>query len=59
MNINKTWTKEEVKLLRATYGNKPNTEVAQVLNRTVKSVKYKAGTLGLRKTKRYLRSIGR
>lgn len=53
------WTKEEVKALRKLFGNNSNAEVAQELDRTPKSVERKAAKLGLRKTKKYLRSIGR
>lgn len=53
------WTKDEVKTLRQLFGNNANVVVAAQLERTPKSVERKAAKLGLRKTKKYLRSMGR
>ena len=53
------WTVSDVRVLRKNFGNNSNTEVAQMLQRTPKSVERKAAKLGLTKTKKYLRSIGR
>ena len=53
------WTKDEVRQLRKVFGNNSNATVAGLLGRSVKAVEHKAARLGLRKTKTYLRSIGR
>jgi len=53
------WSRDEVQKLRQVFGNTSNTQVATVLNRTPKAVERKASKLGLSKTKRYLRTIGR
>lgn len=53
------WSREEVRTLRTIFRNSSNAEVATVLGRTPKAVERKASKLGLTKTKKYLRSIGR
>ena len=53
------WSKDEVKLLKKTFRSMSNREVAEQLGRSVASVSAKASALGLRKTKKYLKSIGR
>ena len=54
-----SWTKEEVRTLKAIFRNQSTTDVAVVLERTAKAVERKASKLNLTKTKKYLRSIGR
>ena len=54
-----SWTREEIRTLRSIFRNRSNTAVATVLDRTSKAVERKASKLGLTKTKKYLRSIGR
>ena len=53
------WSKDEVKTLKKLYPRQSTAEVAEELNRTVGSVQAKASSLGLTKTKKYLKSIGR
>lgn len=53
------WTKEEIRTLKALFRNSSNAEVAATIGRTPKAVERKAAKLGLTKTKKYLRSIGR
>ena len=53
------WTKEEVRALKKSFGNNSNFIVATQLQRTPKSVERKASKLGLTKTKRYLKTLGR
>jgi len=53
------WTREEIRTLRSIFRNRATTEVAQVLDRTPKAIERKASKLGLSKTKKYLRSLGR
>lgn len=53
------WTREEVRTLRNLFRNNSNVKVATALNRTPKAVERKASKLGLTKTKKYLRNLGR
>ena len=53
------WSKDEVKLLKQMFRSTSTAEVAKKLGRKVPSVQAKATKLGLKKTKKYLKSIGR
>jgi len=53
------WSKSEIRLLKKLFRNMSTADVARELDRTVSSVQTKATVLGLRKTKKYLKSIGR
>lgn len=53
------WSKDEVKLLKHMFRSTSTAEVARKLGRRVPSVQAKATKLGLKKTKKYLKSIGR
>ena len=53
------WTNGEVRTLRKIFGNTSNRSVATALDRSPKAVERKASKLGLTKTKKYLRSLGR
>lgn len=53
------WSDAEVKQLKRIFRNMSTAEVADELNRSVRSVQGKASILGLTKTKKYLKSIGR
>jgi len=53
------WTRDEVRTLKQLFRNNSNVIVAEKLERTPKSVERKAAKLGLKKTKKYLRSLGR
>ena len=57
--IGSDWTREDVRQLRKLFGNSSNVIVATALGRTSKAVERKASKLGLNKTKRYLRTLGR
>lgn len=57
--IGSDWTREDVRQLRKLFGNSSNVIVATALGRTPKAVERKASKLGLNKTKRYLRTLGR
>ena len=54
-----SWSKDEVKVLKRSFRNTSTREVAAELGRSVGNVQAKAAALGLRKTKKYLKSIGR
>jgi len=53
------WSKSEIKLLRKIYRNMITADVAKKLNRSVTSVQARDFLLGLRKTKKHLKSIGK
>lgn len=53
------WTQVEVKTLKAKFRNSSNAEVARTLQRSPKSIERKAARLNLKKTKKYLRELGR
>jgi hypothetical protein len=53
------WTKAEVSLLRKLFPTNPTSKIAKQLGRKTDAVKKKASRIGLRKSKRYLKSIGR
>ena len=53
------WSKNEIKVLKKMFCNTGTKKVAIKLNRKSKSVEAKASKLGLKKTKKYLKKIGR
>ena len=53
------WSEDEVKLLKKLFRSASTPAVAGKLRRSVPSVQSKAAALGLKKTKKYLKSIGR
>jgi len=53
------WSTDDVRQLKKLFPRFSNAEVAEELGRTVGSVTAKASALGLTKTKKYLKSIGR
>ena len=53
------WSRDETKLLKKIFRNRSTREVAEQLGRSIPSVSAKASALGPRKTKKYLKSIGR
>jgi hypothetical protein len=53
------WSKGEVALLRKLFPNNPTAKVAAKLGRSLDTVKKKASRMGLKKTKKYLKSLGR
>ena len=55
----KLWTKADVSLLKKLFPTNPTSKIAKQLRRQTDAVKKKASRMGLRKSKRYLKSIGR
>jgi len=53
------WTAREVNLLKKLYPHNPTSRIAGRFGRKIDTVKKKAARMGLRKAKRYLKSIGR
>ena len=55
----KLWTAGEVKLLKRLFPANPTSKIAAKLGRKTDAVKKKASRMRLRKSKKYLKSIGR
>lgn len=53
------WSKRELTLLKKEFPKRPCDEVAKMLGRTLYAVKRKAYILGIYKTKKYLKTLGR
>jgi len=53
------WSKADINLLRKLFGNNPTAEIAAKLGRPTEAVKKKASRMGLRKSKKYMKSLGR
>jgi len=53
------WTSDDIKLLKKLFGNNPTAMIAAELGRPMDAVKKKASRMGLRKSKRYMKSLGR
>ena len=53
------WSKSEVSLLRKLFPNNPTAKIAAKLGRPTDAVKKKASRMGLRKSKKYMKSLGR
>ncbi len=54
-----TWTKSEINLLKKEFPNNPTAKIAAQLGRPTDAVKKKASRMKLRKSKKYLKSLGR
>jgi hypothetical protein len=57
--IKGAWSAKDVALLKKLFGNNSTAVVAAELGRPVDAVKKKASRMRLRKSKRYLKSLGR
>ncbi|MGD8499528.1 MAG: hypothetical protein PVJ86_02710 [Phycisphaerales bacterium] len=53
------WSKSEVGLLKKLFPSNPTAKIAARLGRPTDAVKKKASRMGLRKSKRYMKSLGR
>ncbi len=53
------WSKRELALLKKLYGNNPTAKIASRFGRKSDAVKKKASRMGLRKTKKYMKTLGR
>jgi transcriptional regulator of aromatic amino acid metabolism len=53
------WSKSEVSLLKKLFPNNPTAKIAARLGRSSDTVKKKASRMGLKKSKKYLKSLGR
>ncbi len=53
------WTKNDLALLRKLFPGSPTADVAARLGRPTEAVKKKASRMELRKSKKYMKSLGR
>ncbi|MCH8120421.1 MAG: hypothetical protein IIC00_11920 [Planctomycetes bacterium] len=53
------WSKSELTLLKKLFPNNPTAQIAAKLGRSTDTVKKKASRMGLRKSKKYLKTLGR
>ena len=53
------WTKADLNLLKKLFLNRPTAEVSARLGRPNEAVKKKASRMGLKKSPRYMKSLGR
>ena len=53
------WTKANVNLLRKLFPTNSTASIAAKLGRPTEAVKKKASRMGLRKSKKYMKSLGR
>jgi hypothetical protein len=53
------WSKSDVNLLKKLFANNPTAKIAARLGRPTEAVKKKASRMGLRKSKKYMKSLGR
>jgi hypothetical protein len=54
-----SWTRDDMKQLKKLFPDRPTAEVAAELGRPTEAVKKKASRMGLKKSRRYMRSLGR
>jgi hypothetical protein len=54
-----SWTRDDVQHLKKLFPDRPTAEVAAELGRPTEAVKKKASRMGLKKSRRYMRSLGR
>jgi len=57
--VKKLWARSDIKLLKKLFSNTPTAQIAAKLGRATDAVKKKASRMKLRKSRRYLRSLGR
>ncbi len=57
--IKGVWTKSDLNLITRLFPNNPTAKIAAKLGRRTDAVKKKASRMGLRKSKRYMKSLGR
>jgi hypothetical protein len=54
-----SWTRGDVTQLKKLFSDRPTAQVAAELGRPTEAVKKKASRMGLRKSRRYMKSLGR
>ena len=54
-----SWSKDDLKQLKKLFPNHPTADVASNLGRPTEAVKKKASRMGLKKSRKYMKSLGR
>ena len=54
-----TWTKADIRDLKRLFPNNSTATVAELLGRPLEATKKKASRLGLRKSRKYMKTLGR
>ena len=54
-----SWTRDDVKQLKKLFPDRPTADVAAELGRPTEAVKKKASRMGLKKSRKYMKSLGR
>jgi len=54
-----TWSAKDLATLKKLFPNKPTAEIAKKVGRKIDAVKKKASRMGIKKSKRYLKTLGR
>ena len=57
--IKGAWSKSEMGVLKRLFANNPTAQIAAKLGRPTEAVKKKAYSMGLKKSKKYMKSLGR
>lgn len=53
------WSKNEINILKRLFPNNPTAQIAKKIGRPTEAVKKKASRMKLKKSKKYLKSLGR
>ena len=53
------WSKSDISTLKKLFANNPTAAIAAKLGRPTDAVKKKASRMGLRKSKKYMKTLGR
>jgi len=54
-----TWSKADTELLKKMFPDNPTAAIAKKLRRATDAVKKKASRMGLKKSKKYMKTLGR
>jgi hypothetical protein len=54
-----TWSTRDVNLLKRLFPTNPTSKIAKMVHRKLDAVKKKASRLGLQKSKKYLKTLGK
>jgi hypothetical protein len=55
----KPWSTKDVNLLKKLFPNNPTSKIAKMVKRKTDAVKKKASRMGLKKSKKYLKTLGK
>lgn len=55
----KLWSTKDVNLLKKLFPNNPTSKIAKMVKRKTDAVKKKASRMGLKKSRKYLKTLGK